>query len=282
MRFDLTRPCGNCPFRSDKPFHMRPDRVREILGGEHGRAWWPTPSFPCHKTIEYGEDENGDEKITISATAQQCAGVMAILHRENRPNDTMQIAERLGLWNPATLDPAAPFYKSTEDAIRGQEMIFTSTYGIGKRMTEYQCPHCPRVERTRKLLRQHIADAHQPLRREALTHFDRAGISNRNRKLKVTLPGDKIVDRRIVKQLTDAQVRALAAVRDGLVMNVFTSEGNVFRGPSGIGPVLYRKLQAEHLIEDETKPVSGVIASTHKQRLTESGRLLLATLGEVT
>lgn len=120
MRFDLTRPCGNCPFRSDRPFHMRPDRVRQILGGARDRRWWPAQSFPCHKTIIYGEDENGNEKTTIPASAQQCAGVMAILHREERPNDAMQIAERLGLWDPATLDPTAPFYQSTQAAIDGQ------------------------------------------------------------------------------------------------------------------------------------------------------------------
>lgn len=155
MRFDLTRPCGDCPFRSDKPFHMRPDRVRQILGGARGTAWWPTPSFPCHKTIEYGggyiigddgksitckrcgrtshnagDVENRycgnchifhEDETYIGPDAQQCAGVMAILHRENRPNDAMQIAERLGMWNPAALDPTAPFYASTEAAIRGQE-----------------------------------------------------------------------------------------------------------------------------------------------------------------
>ncbi len=117
MRFDLTRPCGNCPFRSDKPFHLRPERVRGILGGARGgNKWWPADSFPCHRTIEYTDDDT-----IVPETAQQCAGVMAILHRENRPNTAMQLAERLGLWNPATLDPDAPFYQSTEDAIKGQE-----------------------------------------------------------------------------------------------------------------------------------------------------------------
>jgi hypothetical protein len=114
MRFDLTRPCSNCPFRSDRPFHMHAERVREILGG--GERWWPAASFVCHKTIIYGDDDD----MTISPTAQQCAGVMAILHREGRPNDAMQIAERMGLWDPNKLDPTAPFYASTEDAIKGQ------------------------------------------------------------------------------------------------------------------------------------------------------------------
>jgi hypothetical protein len=117
MKFDLTHPCGDCPFRSDKSFHLRPERVREILGGDRGRRWWPASSFPCHKTIEYTDD---GAAIRVPPTAQQCAGVMAILHREKRPNDAMQIAERLGLWNPASLDPTAAFYESTKAAIEGQ------------------------------------------------------------------------------------------------------------------------------------------------------------------
>jgi hypothetical protein len=32
----------------------------------------------------------------------------------------MQIAERLGIWDPASLDPTAPFYDSTDAAIAGQ------------------------------------------------------------------------------------------------------------------------------------------------------------------
>lgn len=152
MRFDLTRPCGNCPFRNDLHFGLRAERVREILGGGKGKSWWPTPSFPCHKTIDYAPYTLGDDSITckrcgrtshhpedvanrycghchvflddnatyIGPDAQQCAGVMSILHRENRPNDVMQIAERLGLWDPAKLDPTAPVYASTDEAIAGQ------------------------------------------------------------------------------------------------------------------------------------------------------------------
>lgn len=119
MRFDLTRPCGNCPFRSDKPFHLAPDRVRGILGG--GKHWWPAESFPCHKTLDYS-DVDGDGYVKVPETAQQCAGVMAILHREGRPNTAMQIAERFGLWDPSSLDPTAPWYASTQAAIDGQEV----------------------------------------------------------------------------------------------------------------------------------------------------------------
>lgn len=118
MKFDLTRPCSNCPFRSDTtPFGLRPERVRGILGGGKGnRQWWPASSFPCHRTISY-RDSGCDY---IGPDAQQCAGVMIILHRENRHNDAMQLGQRFGLFDPSKLDMDAPVYRSTDEAIRGQ------------------------------------------------------------------------------------------------------------------------------------------------------------------
>lgn len=115
MNFDLTSPCGDCPFRTDIHPFIRAEKVREILGGGEGRAWWPATSFPCHKTIDYDVDDG--ERPRIHAKSQQCAGVMIILTRENRPNDSMQLAARLFDWNPAKLDMTAPVYASTSAAI---------------------------------------------------------------------------------------------------------------------------------------------------------------------
>lgn len=118
MRFDLTSPCGNCPFRNDHgPFGLHAERVRGILGGGKGRAWWPASSFPCHKTIGYGEGEDGE--TVIGPDAQQCAGVMIILHRENRHNDAMQLGQRFGRFDPSKLDMNAPVYPSTAAAVKG-------------------------------------------------------------------------------------------------------------------------------------------------------------------
>lgn len=113
MNFDLVRPCAECPFRNDRlPFGLRRERIRAILGGGEGRAHWPATSFPCHKTIIYGE-----ERIITPPTAQQCAGVMIILHREDRWNDAMQLGQRLGMWDPSRLDMTAPVYASTREAV---------------------------------------------------------------------------------------------------------------------------------------------------------------------
>jgi len=119
MRFDLVRPCGNCPFRTDVHPYINAARVREILGGGKGRDHWPCVSFPCHKTIDY--DVEDGERAHIPPDAQQCAGVMIILTRDGRPNQAMQLGERLLGADFSKLDMTAPVYASTQAAITAHE-----------------------------------------------------------------------------------------------------------------------------------------------------------------
>jgi hypothetical protein len=102
--FDLKRPCVNCPFRKGQGslFGLHPDRLRDVLDGV---------AFQCHKTVDYAEDapRSGDRP-------QQCAGLMAVLHRSGRHNQIMQVAERLTDFDPATVDPAGEAYASVEEA----------------------------------------------------------------------------------------------------------------------------------------------------------------------
>jgi hypothetical protein len=72
-------------------------------------------AFQCHKTVDYSGDdgpESGDKP-------QQCAGLMAMLHREGKPNQMMQLAERLGFegFDPEKLDPDGVCYESIDDAM---------------------------------------------------------------------------------------------------------------------------------------------------------------------
>lgn len=114
MKFDLTTPCNECPFRNDgHPFGLAEERVWEILGGNDDHPW-PTPSFACHKTCAYDNSGNGRSHYKT----QQCAGVMIILTREDRFNDIMQVAERLGVWRRSDLDMSAPVYASAAEAAR--------------------------------------------------------------------------------------------------------------------------------------------------------------------
>ena len=59
-------------------------------------------------------------------------------------------------------------------------------FTLSMRRTSYTCPHCGRVERTRKLHRQHLLDAHT--QQQLLTAGQRAALGNRVKKIKVTLP----------------------------------------------------------------------------------------------
>ena len=73
-------------------------------------------------------------------------------------------------------------------------MMFFDSFGrhgvLRKRV--YECPICSRKERSRQLLRQHVIDAHpesQP--NGVLSSSERASMSSRIRRLKITLPGKK-------------------------------------------------------------------------------------------
>lgn len=110
MNFDLKTPCKDCPFRSDISFALRPERAREItaslLRGE---------SFPCHKTTKFDDD---GEPVLNNKKEQHCAGALIFLERQERPNQMMRIAERLGGYDMRKLDMDAPVFNSSAAMVR--------------------------------------------------------------------------------------------------------------------------------------------------------------------
>jgi hypothetical protein len=103
--FKLKRPCANCPFRRGQGelFQLHPERLEEIR---------TAVAFQCHKTVDYSTDrpDQGDKP-------NQCAGLMAVLHREGQHNQIMQVAERLNSLNPDELDPDNEAYASWAEVI---------------------------------------------------------------------------------------------------------------------------------------------------------------------
>lgn len=104
--FDLKRPCVNCPFRKGQGplFQLPRRRLLEILNGV---------AFQCHKTVEYSDSDEHSQ----GDKPQQCAGLMALLHREGRPNQIMQTAQRLIGYDPGVID-AQDVYASINAAIK--------------------------------------------------------------------------------------------------------------------------------------------------------------------
>lgn len=84
MKFDLKRPCDQCPFLKQGGARVRPARAREIAAAD---------TFVCHKTIDLPTDDR-----------QHCAG--HLIHHEKRGHATqmMWIAERLKMYDADALD----------------------------------------------------------------------------------------------------------------------------------------------------------------------------------
>lgn len=112
MKFNLKRPCDNCPFRNDKPFYLNPERAEEIADSLLGDK-----SFSCHKTN--GFDDDGDAVETDES--EHCAGAMILLEKLDRPNQMMRICERLRIYDRRKLDMDAPVFDSFEEFIEAQE-----------------------------------------------------------------------------------------------------------------------------------------------------------------
>jgi hypothetical protein len=74
----MKKPCQHCPYRHDvKPF-LRNERAEELAY----HAQNPYASFPCHKTTESVEDDDGEERIE-TADSKVCAGFLTLQHNEN-------------------------------------------------------------------------------------------------------------------------------------------------------------------------------------------------------
>ena len=102
MKYDLTRPCKECPFRTDIRAYLTPARVREICDSLIARQ----QTFSCHKTNNFGEDGDGVE----THNSQHCAGALIFLEKLNRPNQMMRIAERMRMYDRTKLHMDAPVF----------------------------------------------------------------------------------------------------------------------------------------------------------------------------
>lgn len=110
MIYTKTSPCSNCPFRSDKKFHLRPGRVREI------ESALVRGDFPCHKTTIPSRE--GNERL-VTKKSLHCAGALILLEKLERPSQMMRICERLGFYDRTKLKMDAPVYDSWDEMEEG-------------------------------------------------------------------------------------------------------------------------------------------------------------------
>lgn len=90
MKFDLKKPCKDCPFLCGSSTNRtltteRIEGIKEDLLNDQ--------AFICHKTLGLSSSEQ-----------QHCGGAMIFLEKQNKPNQMMRIAERFGKYNHKELD----------------------------------------------------------------------------------------------------------------------------------------------------------------------------------
>lgn len=99
--FSLKRPCKDCPFRKGEPMNLSlgEERMKDIINSLH-----EDKVFVCHKTVDYSKYDSTEKDFTLQPENKFCAGAMLYLLKENKPNAPMQIAERLGFFDPSQLE----------------------------------------------------------------------------------------------------------------------------------------------------------------------------------
>lgn len=90
MKYTMRTPCKHCPFRKNIKGYLRKDRVVEIA-----HSVIQGQSFPCHKTTEAIEDDDGASDMIATDDSEQCAGAEIFAAHHGTSSQMSRIAERL-------------------------------------------------------------------------------------------------------------------------------------------------------------------------------------------
>lgn len=92
--FDMPKPCNNCPFRREGGIKIaHAPRAQEICDQDG--------TFSCHKTVDYSDEEGEGRQVESSKV---CAGSLIYQIKTGQPNQMTRIGQRLGLFDPDSLD----------------------------------------------------------------------------------------------------------------------------------------------------------------------------------
>ncbi len=103
MKYDLKKPCANCPFLKKGGVKLRHARIDEIADGCTTN---PGATFACHLTTEDVEDESGNYDREETPKSQHCAGALVYADKQGDLGMVQmhRIVMRLGLLDPTQLE----------------------------------------------------------------------------------------------------------------------------------------------------------------------------------
>lgn len=132
--FRVKKPCPRCPFRTDVPKYIYPERAQEIADSLYGGA-----EFPCHQTTSPSDD---DVEMVVTKDSAWCAGAMGTMEKEGYSNQMVRIGERLGMVEEIKVDDDL-LYDSLADWVQSFREIPTVTITNSDGSTEVlEYEHC--------------------------------------------------------------------------------------------------------------------------------------------
>lgn len=75
----MKQPCGLCPYSSVNTLWLHPDRAADFANN----AANPYSDFPCHKTADLLEDDEGYSEYVAGARSLTCNGFLSLQVNEN-------------------------------------------------------------------------------------------------------------------------------------------------------------------------------------------------------
>lgn len=101
MKFTLKRMCKNCPFLKGTNMELSPGRMEGIV--EHLQSDYNV--FPCHKTTQHDEDEEGESITVPNDKEQACMGSIAYMQKHHGVLPVLaRLAIRAGTLSHATIE----------------------------------------------------------------------------------------------------------------------------------------------------------------------------------
>lgn len=106
MRYDMKRPCDNCPFLKTGGIRLGKSRIREIVRTVTDSQG---ATFSCYATVDYNKLDEDEDTYTHHPTEDErhCAGGLIFAEKQKKASQMVRIAERLGLYDYKRLDQDA-------------------------------------------------------------------------------------------------------------------------------------------------------------------------------
>ena len=123
VKYDLKKPCADCPFRKDAKWHGGIfDEIPTLMKSHEAK----TLAHTCHKTDPMSDSPEGQE---YKGELQHCAGLLLMMHQNKRMMGNAQFGMWLKKqWDRNAMDTSIKVFKNLKEmgkryAILGKHIL---------------------------------------------------------------------------------------------------------------------------------------------------------------